>query len=109
MSELRSANDNIYDTILLLLSADGQSQKAISFTQGDKPLDMFSTPGGLISRSSGRNTELFYFAGYSGGFDTKYQYWVSGGNNWATTNYDSYVYKFDFGQSYLTEDCLYQT
>lgn len=43
---------------------------------------MYSTAGGLIPTYSGRNTDAFYFAGYSGGFMTKYQYWISGGNNW---------------------------
>ena len=109
MAELRVTNDNTYDTILILLSADGQASKAISFTQGDKALDMYSAPGGLIAHDSGRNTDSFFFAGYSGGFATKYRTWLSGGQSWKSDNYDSYVYKFDFGQPYYTQECLYQT
>ena len=71
---------------------------------------MYSALGGLFNIPDGSH-EDYYFAGYSGGFKTQYQDYVSGTANWSEgwNNYDSYVYRMDFSNANDSGNCLYQS
>ena len=70
---------------------------------------MFSASNGLIYSPGSPSEENYFFAGWSLGFDTKYQNLgpKSLDKDENNMDYDSYVYKYGFNNDY-TSQVLYE-
>ena len=111
VNALDSAIPGFYDTILVLLKQSGDVEKAVSITQGSTYYNMYSANNGLIYIPGGTGDENYFFAGWSYGFETKYQKLTPDSHpsvkDAAELDYDVYVYKYGFNDDY-TARFLYE-
>ena len=108
-------NNGFYDTMLIIFSPDGYISQEILYplvtiTQHETYFNMYSANNGLIF---GQDSDV-YFAGWSYGYQTKYQTVDQNQNLWFKNpedlDYDVYVYKYDIDHlnNDLTSDYLYE-
>ena len=107
VNSLDNANNNgFYDTILVLLKQSGDVESAVSITQGSTYYNMYSANQGLINIPGGTGDENYFFAGWSFGFETKYQVLTPASHpsvkSETELDYDVYVYKYGFNDDYTT-------
>jgi hypothetical protein len=113
MSQLRSSTKgDFFDTILFLLDQAGDIEGAVSITVGlTTQYDMFAASNGIINKPGTYQQEDYYFAGWSYGFETKYQSLTPTSHPTVKDaddlDYDSFVYKYNFVDS-DTKQCLYE-
>jgi hypothetical protein len=112
MSQIRAnSKGNFYDQILFLLDQQGDVDHAMTVTQGSLSYDMYSASQGIFNKRGTYQDEHYYYAGWSYGFETKYQKLDPVSypevKDSANLDYDTYVYYADFN---LADDnnCLYQ-
>ena len=106
VNTLDDSGRGFYDTILVLLKQSGDVESAVSITQGSTYYNMYSANQGLISIPGTSSDENYFFAGWSFGFETKYQSLTPTSHpsvkDAAELDYDVYVYKYGFNDDYTT-------
>lgn len=112
MSQIRSnSKGNFYDQILFLLDQQGDVDHAMTVTQGSLSYDMYSASHGIFNKPGTYQDEHYYYAGWSYGFETKYQKLdpvsYPSVKDSANLDYDTYVYYADFNMA-DDNNCLYQ-
>ena len=74
---------------------------------------MYAAHNGIINKPGNYENEDYYFAGWSRGYETKYQElsptkWPDIKNVDDGPDFDSYVYKYNFADKSATDHCLYE-
>jgi len=113
MSQIRAnSKGDFYDQILFLLDQQGDVDTALTVTQGSLAYDMYSAPHGIFNKRGTYQDEHYYYAGWSYGFQTKYQKldptsYPEVKDSAVFWDYDTYVYYADFNEA-DSNNCLYQ-
>ena len=90
MTEVRpSYKGDFTDTILVLLSEGGETEKVVVITQGSTGYDMITAKNGVLWVG-----DYVYFAGQSYGYETAMQQYTQTAGS---EKYDAYVYQYRFG------------